>query len=322
MDKLFCCLLCLIALWGCATKNSVLFVTKTSLGVDIEAKPSTLNIAYDRTEGYFAPRYENGAVPPVLGQVQTDGGVFNAKVKQLYATGNAAETLAKGTLQLGSQSLKGEKKLMFFGTSTTTGLKIGFTTEAVPDSFLFGFKRTEFSFIPIGSTDGTDHYPSVLATYNNFARGDTKGSAGLQTGQFFATGLAADYYANDPDIKAYFRNEAKNAFTAYYDAVKEQNEASVSILRCYIGVREDDKPKVWEDANRLGLFREPNTMTEINEWYKKARENPPIREENLLKADRRYVSDIYVTDGSTPLRIGNLKEHKEKVCEIARTGNN
>ena len=41
-----------------------------------------------------------------------------------------------------------KKRLVFFGTSTTLGLKAGFSGDGYPDSLTFGYKRKEFSFIP------------------------------------------------------------------------------------------------------------------------------------------------------------------------------
>ena len=74
---------------GCA--DSVLFVTKTSIGLDFDTKPPAASIAYDRTEGYLAPRYDNGAIPPVYGRIRSDAKIFNANVRQIYATGSAAQ---------------------------------------------------------------------------------------------------------------------------------------------------------------------------------------------------------------------------------------
>ena len=50
-------LMALLLLTGCASRlDTVVFVTKTSLGVDVEQTPPTASIAYDRVEGYFGPR--------------------------------------------------------------------------------------------------------------------------------------------------------------------------------------------------------------------------------------------------------------------------
>lgn len=319
MNKIFYmfCFSILIGFTGCVSKNSVLFVTKTSLGVDFDGKPPNLSVAYDRVEGYLGPRYENGAVPPVLGRVQTDGGIFSAKVKQIYATGNAALTIAKKQLVSEPADLEGEKKLMFFGTSTTTGLKVGFTGQ-IPDSFLFGFKRKEFSYIPVGSKDNKDYYPSVLAAFDNTAHAKSGEDAGLRGGQFFATGSAAEYLANDEGIRNYFTEQASEAFKSYYESANKQNEESLGILRCYAGIKEDDLPQVWEDANNNGLFKEQNSFNQVMEWFNNAKKNPSEEKEYIRRANKRYASEIYITDGTNPLRVSNLQKHHEKVCELAK----
>lgn len=210
------------ALAGCTNPDSVLFVTKTSISVlDADTKPPQISIAYDRTEGFIGPRFENGAVPPVYGSIESDAAILNPKVRQLYATGDAAELVTGGTPADCYKDLAGEARLMFFGTTTNTGLKITFGTTgapgavALPDSFSFGFRRKEFSLIPVGETvrqSGPDctpdtsgvrikRYPAVLASIDTTGRiGDTAnlgqpgqpaGNVGLQTAQFIATGAAA-----------------------------------------------------------------------------------------------------------------------------------
>ena len=121
-------LLIALVLTACASgPNTVVFVTKTSLGVDVEQTPPTASIAYDRVEGYFGPRYDTGAVPPVVASFTTNGQLLNRDVQQVYATGDAARLLANPAAQvLADPALTGSVKPMFFGTSTTLGVKIGY----------------------------------------------------------------------------------------------------------------------------------------------------------------------------------------------------
>ena len=128
-------LLCTVLVFGCTNVDSVLFATKTSLSVvEVDSKPASLTVAYDRVEGYVAPRYSNGALPPVLASIESDGKIFGAGVRQVFATGAAAHSLAlsqpedSADNQESQQLLWGPtmpKKLAFFGTSTSTGLKVG-----------------------------------------------------------------------------------------------------------------------------------------------------------------------------------------------------
>src|SRR5712692_5987404 len=83
-------------LHGCAYKpeENVAFITKTSIGLDVDGTPPEVSFAYNRVEGYLGPRYENGAVPPVASALSTDGSILNRGIKQFYATGDAARLVA------------------------------------------------------------------------------------------------------------------------------------------------------------------------------------------------------------------------------------
>jgi hypothetical protein len=214
---------------GCAYRDSVLFVTKTSLGIDVDSKPPSASIAYDRVEGFLGPRYDNGGVPPVVGRLQTDGAVFNPRVRQLYATGSAAALVADQNASAGPTELKGKKMFMFFGTTTSTGLKVTFMGQ-YPDSFHIGYRRKEFSFIPLGHTknsagEDVDIYPSVLATLDNRLQVGTNPvsgpTSGLQVGQLFATGVAADEYARSAVVRQLFQDEVTAAIEGLRSDIRD-----------------------------------------------------------------------------------------------------
>ncbi|MEF8731682.1 MAG: hypothetical protein V5B40_07170 [Candidatus Accumulibacter meliphilus] len=204
---------------ACAAPDHVLFVTKTSIGIDLDSKPASASLAYDRVEGYIGPRYDNGEIPPVIALVKSDGAIFNPRIRQVYATGDAAEIVVKARadpLQSSERGpkLSGGKKLMFFGTATTTGLKVGFTT-GLPDSLTFGFRRKEFSYIPIGTVgtgkDAFDVYPAILASIDTAATAGTASETGLRNAQFFATGQAARFLAKNDRIRDEFTQQAARA---------------------------------------------------------------------------------------------------------------
>ncbi len=198
---------------GCAQNDRVLFVTSSSLGINVDSKPPTASLAYDRTEGFVGPRYDNGGMPEVVAMIDSDGGLFKPEVRQLYATG-AAATTAVGRNTEGPKTLTGGRRMAFFGTSTTTGFKIGFgEASPIPDSFLFGFRRKEASVIPLGTTGQgaaqTDVYASVLGSYDSGVvaaggSGDTK----FRMKQFFATGQAAEVLASRPEVQNVFTASA------------------------------------------------------------------------------------------------------------------
>lgn len=219
-----------LALTGCATTDHVLFVTKTSLGIDFDSKPPSASIAYDRIEGYIAPRYDNGEIPPVIASVKSDGAIFSPQIRQVYATGDAAEIVLSGTPPAERRKLKGNKKLMFFGTTTTTGLKVGFGT-SLPDSLTFGFKRKEFSFIPLGTQEDAegpyDVYPSIIASIDTVTTAGTPSDTGFRNTQFFATGEAARLLAANPGVRKDFVTSAIEALTAKEKAKPILDEQSI-----------------------------------------------------------------------------------------------
>ena len=144
---------CLLA-QACVGTDNVLFVTTTNIGIDADTTPPNVSIAYDRYEGYFGPAYESGALPPVIARLELNTSVFAPKIRQLYASGDAAELVTKkdpGTPE--PRELKSaEKRVAFFGTGSVVGLKVAFTPNGLPQSLSLGYKRKEFSLIPVMHT--------------------------------------------------------------------------------------------------------------------------------------------------------------------------
>lgn len=242
-----------LLLAGCANDRHVLFVTKTSIGIDFDSKPAAASLAYDRVEGYIAPRYSNGEIPPVVASVKSDGTIFNPKIRQIYATGDAAEIVLKGAGS-GTQAkpLEGNKELMFFGTTTTTGLKVGFASGLLPDSFIFGFKRKEFSYIPLGTVGAGatayDVYPSILATIDTQANVGKGREAELSNAQFFATGNAARLLAANKEISDRFVDIAKEAVQAEQlkkveNAIIESDKKSALVVDIEAGFKKATGPQ-------------------------------------------------------------------------------
>ena len=308
-----------LTLSACVTKNSVLFVTKTSIGVDLDTKPANASIAYDRIEGYVGPRYDNGAIPPVLASIDSDAKIFNPTIRQVYATGDAAHKIVvnNASSDNAAKSLTGDKELMFFGTTTTTGLKVGFTSN-LPDSILFGYKRKEFSFIPLGrDNNNADVYPSVLASIDTGATAGSQKETMLRTKQFFATGSVAEALGTKDYIQEDFKEKAQDAFTAYRREVTAQNREALMVLRCFTSVAEADLPEIWSDAHRLGLFHEDNLLGELTGRYNKAIErsrDDPKRSEELRELRGLYAEQIGISIGSSPTRAALIRAHRKRVC--------
>ena len=67
----------LFLLAGCQEPNSALFVTASSIGIDVDTKPPTASIAYHRVEGFIGPTDQNGDLPAAVASLQTGGTVFD-----------------------------------------------------------------------------------------------------------------------------------------------------------------------------------------------------------------------------------------------------
>lgn len=249
------CAASVLVLSGCANVDKVLFVTDTSFGINIDTKPATASIGYDRNEGYFGPRYQNGAAPPVLASLETGGNVFNPEIRQLYATGQAAAKAVNSEAVSGPTSLSPDtgRKLMVFGTSTNFGVKVGFGTAAYPDSFSFGYKRKEMSWIPLGvgqaivkgkDRNGADTeivvpvhvYPSVLGTIDTtIATTGTVDGTGLTSRQFFATGEAAEALAvTEGQALRDVASQAVGEITAGGRAARKTADEGLAEIRAFL----------------------------------------------------------------------------------------
>ena len=226
---------------GCGAPDRVLFVTTTAIGISADAKTRSANIGYDRYEVFVGPSYEKGGVPPVYARIVSDLNILNPKIIQLYATGDAAR-LATGGEAKDENKLKGSKRIMFFGTGTNFGLRAAFTPQG-PDSINIGYRRQEFSLIPIGKAgaektgDKEDVYPSVLAKLNLNVDIKTTFDNKVGLSQFFATGDAAETLAKKPSIQQLFADEAANALGA-------------SIVECVVSTDENTtKIKNWIESS-------------------------------------------------------------------------
>jgi len=283
-----------VLLSGCASTDSVTFLTKTSLGVDVSSQPAAAQIGYDRFEGYIGPRFDNGAVPPVVASFETNGQLLDRQVRQVYATGRAAEiaTLASAGNNQQSKPLEGRHQVMFFSTGTTVGLKLGFGSTAT-DAFTFGYKRREISVIPI--TQG--QFPSVLATLQNDVEGSTRDKAGLGVTQYFATGVAADAMAAQPTVRS--------LLTSRFEAL-DQSRSALSILSCVSALPDVDLPRVWANAEVLKLFAgDTATVTTA------------LRTKPAADARAIYASHVSRDNEIDAKRSELLRRHRDFVCAYA-----
>src|SRR6516225_1369380 len=77
------------SLLGCS--DTATFVTGTSLGFKADANTEQLQIGYARAELFQGPNYPDvGDAPEVVGFFGSDLKIFSPHIRQLYATGDAA----------------------------------------------------------------------------------------------------------------------------------------------------------------------------------------------------------------------------------------
>ncbi len=220
--------------------------------------------------------------------------------------------------------------VLIFGTNTKLALDLSADTTGNP-GITIGYARQEAVWMPLLANTGKDYEPSLCATENCLYRGTedndkdtysvlasfgakfsaeytgTSPKAGGGLAQYFATGLAARKLAEIGGAKIVSVQPTE----IYYEEVSKQSEESLGILRCYIGVKEEDLTKVWEDANKRGLLRE-DSFKNITDSYEA---------KNLRKAHKRYASDIYISEGTDKTRVSELQNHRQKVCELSRKNN-
>jgi hypothetical protein len=322
------------ALAGCATQD-VVFVTKTSIGIDVDAQSAS--VAYDRNEGYLAPRYPNRQAVPVFASVATDGKLLDRNVKQVYATGNAARIVSGAQQQqpgpaAGAQqaifrhtgldaaavaeprprdvpaaahadAAAAAKKTMFFGTGSVLGFKLGFGASSAVDAFTFGFKRKEVSIIPHDENDG--ELPSVMASLDTGTEAAAANGSRFNVKQFFATGTAAEALANNDDIKKQFQNEAADRLAQYREDERHQRDDALTSLACLSQLDDEQARKVWQNVQALSLFPKEGV-------------DDLLAATTVPAARAVYTREIAITDPTSRTITGLMKGHRVFVCQLPK----
>jgi hypothetical protein len=341
---------------GCTTPRAA-FVTKTSFSIfDADTTPAQVTFGFDRVEGFIGPLNPDGTVPPVVAKIETDGKIFNSKVKQIYATGQAAEAVAGLTPSTDTDTPDGKnggRGLAFFGTSTSTALKIGFAPTGVPNTFVLGYRRKELSVIPrLASvktgTGGLAHYvyPQLLAAIDTRASAADQNTGTFGVCQSFASGAAATKMAADArsGLPSLSCGDAKieELFSEYRSTMARQTVITASLLRCYAGVVASDRAAIWEDAARHGLFASTDEADEkkaaaTNAEMLKILQDSEVqaaalpdaaRQSNARRVVDRMYSDFVLVNNSGQLSSGKLvgnptrerllKIHEDEVCRRNR----
>lgn len=282
-------------LGGCANTNEqVLFLTKTSLGVEVTAQPNSASIGYDRFEGYIGPRFENGAVPPVAASFETNGQLLGRKIRQLYATGPAA-LVVSGVKPVTDPDapLTGAHKVMLFSTGTTVGLKIGFAATGATDVFTLGYKRREISIIPITEKQ----FPSVLATIQTDVKADAKANAEFGVGQYFATGRAATAVAGKSHVKQLFDRRLEEI---------AQGASALAALTCLADLPDADLARVFTHAEATKVFAADRPSLPAD-----------LKAMPAATARSTYTRYVALIDAQSEERSVLLERHRHFVCGLA-----
>ncbi len=197
--------------------------------------PPTAEIALGRMEGVIAPTFEQGQTLPVIASIRTTSdSIFAGGISQTFATGDAANTMGKlfgapdpcpnvfkeecpgveSKIRLKNDpdlDMKddGKPRPVFFGTSTSVGIRITWAAAAspVPDSVHIGYRRKEMALAPImkGQDDsGKGFYVAMPSLLGTIAMDEAISSPSKSTGswmQYFATGKAATGLSLGPQVR-------------------------------------------------------------------------------------------------------------------------
>lgn len=315
------CILCLTTMSGCSsTNNHAVFVTKTSLSViDIDSTPPDVTFAYSRDEGFYGPNYSNGSVPPVVGYISTDGAIFNPEIRQIYATGEAANIVVEETSPAyqdnnESDELVGTKKPLLFGTGTVFGIKIGITNSY--PSFTLGYKRKEISFIPLrkSGNDAPEVYSSVIASIDTSSSEDSGTNRKFQNGQFFATGEAAKRLASQNIMKNVFKERAMTALEQYDQQLSKQQLYQSNITRCLLVLPNEKWDTVIASGKASNIFGE--LVGQIDSELTKLKESDYDANNKLTMISLYTEAVVGSADGESLEYTILLGAHEKLVCEL------
>jgi hypothetical protein len=322
MKNFYLLLFIFAGLCGCSTTDKAVFITKTSISVlDVETTPANVTFAYDRQEGFIGPSYPNGAAPSVVGSFKSDGAIINPKIKQVYATGDAADivTSAQANNTEHNNLLlyhnPDEKKMMFFGTSTSLGIKVGLDQNN--PAFLLGFKRKEASYIPLQGNNvrggqRKDVYASVLASIDTDLSGSPT-DMNFKNGQFFATGKAAKILAGKDYIQESFAEKAKFSFDQSFDS---QTRSQGDATRCSFNVKKDDWNIIIQSGLSSGVLSKSELKDEILAAHQ-AYQNSGDAKDQLTLIQMHNEGMVGAVDGMSETTTILLTAHRDLVCDLA-----
>lgn len=158
------CLGVAVLLGGCASEREVLFFgTHTAVGVDVSGTvgtPDSVSFGYRRREVAIVPPNSEGKVHSVLGGADIDLGLGEARIKQIFATGDAARaaasTVTAPAAAPGNCADEGKagKPILFTTEANFSLLQIQASSGALSPKISLGYSRSEATLIPLDSKNG------------------------------------------------------------------------------------------------------------------------------------------------------------------------
>lgn len=330
-------MLMLLIVQGCAIGyDSILFSTKSNMGVDLDTAPPNLEVAISRQEGVIEPVFEGGQTVPVMASFASKSNAFTKffwGVSSTFSTGEAAYTMTrlydspdakdpaepykrvKLTKKPSAKSWFGTEKTEYinkdgdtvrpvlFGTDTSLGIKIKWSgaTAQYPSAANIGFNRTETAIAPLNLVEaGESKYeidvPSLLATIDTDVAAE--GSAALSYLQYFATGAAANNLTRQPAVREAMlkRADPGQKFEIYNKNVSAQEKEIATVLKCYAALKQSDLEPVWKDAESKKLYFDSDSLNKLLAWQKAAKEQT---QPEKFEEQIRKAHKRYVTELST-----------------------
>ncbi|MHB9117810.1 MAG: hypothetical protein ACYC2R_06015 [Burkholderiales bacterium] len=202
---------------GCASEREVLFFgTHTALGVDVSGTvgvPDSVSLGYQRREVAVVPPKKDGTTRSVLGATDSDLGLGDVRIKQLFATGEAARQAAGSSAAAApatpaANSGTSRQPILFTTEANLSLLHVQASSSSLSPRLSLGYSRSEITLIPVAYDDNeaASVYADISIESGSAGKSDSqitsnvekelgqhpsRFSGGIRLVQSFATGDAA-----------------------------------------------------------------------------------------------------------------------------------
>lgn len=199
-----------VALTAGCKSNRLVFVTQSSIGMDVSGTaqmPNKVSFSYDRYEAAIVPRKSDGEAHSVFGGMDADMTWYGSHaIKQTFATGEAAKIATMADSEKLAPTKVTNTAALIFLTATTYGLNLSAGEQSMPPNLLLGYRRTEAAVIP--TPDPDQEARSVYADIHINTSGKTNPVTtnfstlgGVRIVQSFGTGAAANALARTRTVR-------------------------------------------------------------------------------------------------------------------------